>query len=235
MRSPILHRSPAAADSNLAPDDDLPDIPAVRRVGQAGAGEATGDSYMCDSLEQPVATVAMPAGRRKAAAATIRTMSPARPIRRRWYQFGLGTMFVAVTVISAFLGYYLNWIRQRHAVVGDRAYHLVLAPPPGLLFVFAERGYREIGIELSETGVSRQAKLIEAERIAQLFPEVQELNLSYPTPPSIHFERPQGSVPNSATAPTSCASSGAAVVIVPSSRLLNSRPPNHENSPPRYR
>jgi hypothetical protein len=36
--------------------------------------------------------------------------------RRRWYQFSLRTMFVLVTVacvVLAWVGYSLNWIRQR--------------------------------------------------------------------------------------------------------------------------
>lgn len=37
----------------------------------------------------------------------------AYPPSRRWFQFGLQTMFVAVTVLAVWLGYDANWIRQR--------------------------------------------------------------------------------------------------------------------------
>jgi hypothetical protein len=40
-------------------------------------------------------------------------MPPAPQTRRRWYQFGLRTLFVVVAVVAAFLAYHVNWIRQR--------------------------------------------------------------------------------------------------------------------------
>jgi hypothetical protein len=36
---------------------------------------------------------------------------------RRWYRWSLRTMFVVVTVIGCWLGYYLNWVRQRHELI----------------------------------------------------------------------------------------------------------------------
>ncbi len=33
---------------------------------------------------------------------------------RRWFRFSLRTMFVVVTVLCVWLGYHLNWIRERH-------------------------------------------------------------------------------------------------------------------------
>ena len=41
-------------------------------------------------------------------------MVEAVPPGRRWFQFGLRTMFVVVTLVAAFLAYQLNWIRKRH-------------------------------------------------------------------------------------------------------------------------
>jgi hypothetical protein len=35
------------------------------------------------------------------------------PNRRRWFQFGLGTMLLAVTVFAALLGWELDYIRER--------------------------------------------------------------------------------------------------------------------------
>jgi hypothetical protein len=53
-------------------------------------------------------------------------MNAPQPIRRRWYQFSLRTMFVAVTLVAiplAWVGYSLSWIRQRHeALQAGRVY-----------------------------------------------------------------------------------------------------------------
>ena len=37
--------------------------------------------------------------------------------RRRWFQFGLRTMFVVVALVAVFLGWELRLIRQRQAIV----------------------------------------------------------------------------------------------------------------------
>ena len=37
-----------------------------------------------------------------------------RPLRRRWFVFSLRTLFGGVTVVACWLGYQLNWIRERH-------------------------------------------------------------------------------------------------------------------------
>ena len=39
---------------------------------------------------------------------------------RRCFRFSLRTMFVVVTVMGGWLGYCLNWIRERHAALDDR-------------------------------------------------------------------------------------------------------------------
>lgn len=41
--------------------------------------------------------------------------------KRRWFRFGLRTLFVMVTVVGCWLGYHLNWIRERHAYLGNSA------------------------------------------------------------------------------------------------------------------
>jgi hypothetical protein len=38
--------------------------------------------------------------------------APPKP-KRRWFQFGLRTLFVLITLIALWLGYYANWIYQR--------------------------------------------------------------------------------------------------------------------------
>ena len=60
------------------------------------------------------------------------TTAPTSPIRRRWFAFRLQTLFVAMTVLCCWLGYEMNWIRQRredrewlksvHATVYEQPY-----------------------------------------------------------------------------------------------------------------
>lgn len=38
-----------------------------------------------------------------------------RPTRRRWYRFSLRTLLVVVTVMCVYLGWAINWKRQREA------------------------------------------------------------------------------------------------------------------------
>jgi hypothetical protein len=40
-------------------------------------------------------------------------MTTTPPRRRRWYQFGLRTMFVVVTVFAVWLGWELKFVRER--------------------------------------------------------------------------------------------------------------------------
>ncbi len=37
----------------------------------------------------------------------------------RWLRFSLRTLFVVVTVLACWLGYYVNWHAQRNAVLGS--------------------------------------------------------------------------------------------------------------------
>jgi len=39
--------------------------------------------------------------------------------KRRWLQFNLRTLFVLITLIACWLGYELNWIRQRHDFITE--------------------------------------------------------------------------------------------------------------------
>ena len=43
-------------------------------------------------------------------------MAESTPPRRRWFQFGLRTMFVVVTVFAVWLGLELNYIHERKAM-----------------------------------------------------------------------------------------------------------------------
>jgi hypothetical protein len=42
-------------------------------------------------------------------------MSEPTPPTRRWYQFGLGTLFLAMTVFALWLGWELKFVRERQA------------------------------------------------------------------------------------------------------------------------
>ena len=80
-------------------------------------------------------------------------------------------LLVLMTALALFLGYHLNWIQQRRAVLESDAvsvseshdsFHRPAAP--GLLWMFGEQGYQTIGI----IGDSNRE---EAERLHALFPE----------------------------------------------------------------
>ena len=69
---------------------------------------------------------------------------------RRWFRFSLRTLFVVVTVFGIWLGYELNWIRQRHEML-SKPYVVVgisgvdgvpaeLAIAPLSLRLFGKRG-----------------------------------------------------------------------------------------------
>ena len=92
------------------------------------------------------------------------------PPRRRWFLFGLRTLLILVTV-SSWLGYHLNWIRQRHAFLAayrdlpTRSVHLVqpgTCGAPGQLPLFGESGVKYIQL----------AKRHEA-AVRRLFPEAE--------------------------------------------------------------
>lgn len=40
--------------------------------------------------------------------------------RGRWLRFSLRALFLVVTVVCVWLGYHLNWIRQRHAFLAEQ-------------------------------------------------------------------------------------------------------------------
>ncbi len=74
--------------------------------------------------------------------------------KRRWFRFSLRTLFVVVTVFGIWLGYELNWIRERHAIIerctgvnptfpGRPPVYISNPSPaaPGMLWIFGERGY----------------------------------------------------------------------------------------------
>ncbi|HTM54029.1 MAG TPA: hypothetical protein VL175_08370 [Pirellulales bacterium] len=81
--------------------------------------------------------------------------SPEPTPKRGWFHVALRTLFVALTVmfilLAGWIGYQLNWIRQRHEYLEDQAglrarfpgaieSTVVPVDAPGLLWLFGERG-----------------------------------------------------------------------------------------------
>jgi hypothetical protein len=60
-------------------------------------------------------------------------MNEPKPPRRRWFQFGLRTMFVVVAFFAIWLGYQANWVRQRHDAQAWLDEHLSTIPPGAFL------------------------------------------------------------------------------------------------------
>lgn len=98
------------------------------------------------------------------------------PPLRRWYQFSLRTMFVVVFVASiplAWVGYHLNWIRERHEflVPKDPAVGLTYERyvwdagnrPPWQLALFGEKGIQRIKVIPTDRE--------QVDRVRALFPE----------------------------------------------------------------
>lgn len=107
-------------------------------------------------------------------------MMSLRQLRPR---FTLRAVLVAMTLVALFLGYHLNWIRQRRAAIANGAalptFNLMQSsfPPdaPGLLGIFGERGYNEFTITYRDP-IHRER---ERSRVAKLFPEAEAV---YATP-----------------------------------------------------
>lgn len=104
-------------------------------------------------------------------------MTSKQPIRRR-LQFGLRTMFVAVTVVALFVGYRVNWIRQRRAALEPlgTAIDAKDRKAPGFLWLFGEQGHDRLFINDDDANHKRL--------VQQLFPEAEVLQQhQWITPP----------------------------------------------------
>ena len=114
--------------------------------------------------------------------------------RRRSLRFSLKTLFLLPAAVACLLlGYQLNWIRQRHAVLnspsirftdstvewtsGDENYDvpedgLIVAEPPLLLRSLGEKGYGQLFLVSPETDFELVDESDpELARIRSLFPE----------------------------------------------------------------
>ncbi len=93
------------------------------------------------------------------------------PPGRRWFRYGLRTLFAVVTVICCFLGYECNWIYARREAIqsGIAVRHIFAANQP----------IPEAPFELRILGISGEEHLFVApmhfERICELFPEAEVL------------------------------------------------------------
>lgn len=93
-------------------------------------------------------------------------MSESPAPKRPWFRFRLRTLFVVVTVLACWLGYELNWIRQRHELLArPDVFHLrdspsfgvnLLVQPsvktqraPGLLWMLGESGVRSLDLPIA--------------------------------------------------------------------------------------
>jgi hypothetical protein len=91
------------------------------------------------------------------------------PTRRRWTRYSLRTLFVLLTLVCVYLGWAMNWIRQRREFLNRpdvASFEYASVRAPGTLWLFGEKGVEQLIFYGSEE---------EMERAEKLFPEA-ELN-----------------------------------------------------------
>jgi hypothetical protein len=106
-------------------------------------------------------------------------MTPAP--KRRWFRWSLRTMFVVVTVFGCWLGYQLNWIRQRHQLIseqrlllGELTWMLGEQPDraPWNMRLFGETGWQTITLVIPKNAPKRYV-----DDARRLFPEAEFIDV----------------------------------------------------------
>jgi hypothetical protein len=91
------------------------------------------------------------------------------PHNRRYFQFSLRTLFALMTILCIWLGYQLNWIRERHKALEELQQSRVVfdayKPAPWSIRLI-ERGVPCIAVD---PDVARDAQKVG--RLKRLFPE----------------------------------------------------------------
>jgi hypothetical protein len=95
--------------------------------------------------------------------------TPNTTVRRRWFQFGMGTLFLVVTAFAIWLGLELQFIRARWGL--DPAYFQSAVPRWRLWLGDTEVHWIFMPIDSSED---------EIDRAHQLFPEAGSISLMRP-------------------------------------------------------
>jgi hypothetical protein len=80
--------------------------------------------------------------------------------KRRWFQWSLRTLFIVVTVMGILVAWTihdLNWIRERHSFedagrVVKKIDPSTLITAPGMLWLFGEKGHRDVIFYINLTG-----------------------------------------------------------------------------------
>jgi hypothetical protein len=111
-------------------------------------------------------------------------MSEAAPTRRHRFQFGLGTIFVAVTILALLLVYQgkVRWIRERRELLARKEASALIWPEgraPGFLWLLGEPAYLRVGLRLDlphPMTASEEAE--ETWRLKRLFPEAKDVLVS---------------------------------------------------------
>ena len=120
---------------------------------------------------------------------------------KRWFRFSLRSLFIVITAFACWLGYYVNWIRDRHQALNGVEYSanieelnnnvvVTLPPPhpfPWSLTVLGEQPVNAIAIPGSKSDPGNEAKIAS---FARLFPEADVICIS-DVPPDDSEDAPQ--------------------------------------------
>jgi hypothetical protein len=127
--------------------------------------------------------------------------------RRRWLRFSLRTLFLLVTLVAVWLGWSLNWIRQRQYVVAHSSVETTSwetgepVNAPGLLWLFGEPGYYDVRVLFGpdDPRDNTPAEVAFATGFKDLFPEAQVFGVAIrthtPDPPGYIGPEPFPPIP----------------------------------------